>query len=234
MVEARIYDDLYGAAVDQRTRRLNEGQPTSGIKAVRIEVQKRTRNYMRALFTSLDPSAGAIAADVRYYIGRLDPGSLAQFAEAWMGALAAVTLDHIEQARTALCSTANFLTDFNEAAHMGTPIPSIKREHLVTAGEAIGRIVNQQVPGVALSFAGELSVSDKIANVVIGRGLGLKTELQGENWSPADFFSSYQRIGRIKPVVAVLTHFDTSFAGEFLLSGQRLGKIASSIENAPR
>lgn len=226
MLEARIYEDLYLAAADQLTKGKKAGQPTSGIKAVRIEVQRRSKEYLGALFDSIAPSVGGVAADMNYYIvGGLDYAAQRQFIQAWTAILAAVTLDHIEQTKVTPWTTAAFLDDFNEAAHRGTTISRINIEHLINAGKALGQAVNPNIPG-------EIFVSDKITTVLIRRSLGLDVEVKGEVWTPADFFSDYMRMSRVYPVMALLSLCERFITEEFLIAGQRFGAVASRLEQS--
>lgn len=226
LFEARIYDGLKEAAAAQFSRRQREGQPVSGIKAVRVEVQQRSKAYMRGYFNSLDPSAGAIATDFKYYVSQIDRSSHPEMKQAWMAILAAVTLDHIEQTRQTPWQTAAFLSDVNEAAHSGTPIPVIKKNQLVRAALVEG--------GADSRIPGELWVSDKITNLLIRRCFGLETGYGGgQVWTPAVFFDNTDRMGVIKPVRGLMCLFPKTFSDEFLLSGRRLGGIASGLERNP-
>lgn len=223
MLEARIYDDLYFAVVDTLLRRERDGQPTTAIKAVRLTVQERSQYFLRRLFTSLDSSSGAIASDIHYYIGRLNPFSIKQFTEAWTGVLAAVTLDHMEQTKTTRWKTESLLDDFNLSVHSSTPLPPFRMEQLIKAGNDIS---NER----RISLPGKIWVNDNLATVMLRRGMGIAGELPGQNLTPPQFFDEAVRIMSVKPLAALIHSLNHPFDQNFVSAARKLGGIAKLIE----
>lgn len=227
MLEARIYDNLYPAAVDQLTRMTKEGQGANGIRAVRKEVVSRGQDYMRAFFRSHDLVGGPVAADLNYYMGNLDSFSRSQFIQALTSVLAAVSLDHIEQTQRSPWSTLQFLSDINEAAYRGTPMPPITEAHLLHAAKGSLRLSHDLPIGII--------ANSKITDFLIRRRFGLADkdaygQPESKIWTPADFFKDFRTMSEVKPVLALIHLYPDDFRVEFLTSGRKLAEIASGLD----